>query len=246
VEAWPSTPDELIRAQRALAGETPPPWRFGRELHLVAGSFICFPKEKKGAGAAGDPGWAAAVLLRDSRLVASHTVHGYAGAPYEPGLLALREGPLLEAAVIDLPEKPEVLLVNATGRDHPRHAGLALHLGARLNIPTVGVTHRLLIAQGDWPGLEPGGRSPFRIGGETVGYWLRTRRGACPLAVHAAWRTDPETAVDVVLRMTTSVRSPEPLRVARQVAREARAGRRPALTRGAEPGGPAFPPASPR
>jgi deoxyribonuclease V len=35
-----------------------------------------------------------------------------------------------------------VLLVNATGRDHLWRAGLALPLGALLDLPTVGVTRR--------------------------------------------------------------------------------------------------------
>jgi len=63
--------------------------------------------------------------------VAVTLAHGLASAGYTSGLLALREGPLLEEAV-RLPALPEVLLVNATGRDHPRRAGLAPHLGARL------------------------------------------------------------------------------------------------------------------
>jgi len=53
-------------------------------------------------------------------------------------MLALREGLLLEQAMRALPIAPEVLVVNATGRDHPRRAGLALHLGAVLGLPTVG------------------------------------------------------------------------------------------------------------
>ena len=53
----------------------------------------------------------------------------------------MREGPLLEAAVRALEVEPDLLLVNATDRDHPRRAGLALHLGALLDLPTVGVTH---------------------------------------------------------------------------------------------------------
>jgi hypothetical protein len=65
-------------------------------------------------------------------------VPGYAGAPYEPGLLALREGAILEAAVRTLRELPDALLVDATGGDHPRRAGLALQLGAALELPTVG------------------------------------------------------------------------------------------------------------
>jgi hypothetical protein len=42
---------------------------------------------------------------------------GRAGAPDQPGLLALREGPLLEATVRTLGQPPDVLLVDATGRD---------------------------------------------------------------------------------------------------------------------------------
>ncbi len=137
-------------------------------------------------------------------------------------MLALREGALLEAAVRALPQPPDVLLVDATGRDHPQRAGLALHLGAVLDLPTVGVTHRPLVAEGEWPPDERGARSPLTVDGELVGYWLRTRAGTRPLAAHAAWRTDPETAAEVVFA-TCRARTPEPLRQARRRAREARA-----------------------
>lgn len=149
-------------------------------------------------------------------------MQGAAGAPYEPGLLALREGAQLEAAVRGLPQPPDVLLVDGTGRDHPRRAGLALHLGAVLGLPTIGVTHRPLVAAGDWPPDERGARRPLLLDGELVGYWLRTREGTRPLAVHAAWRTDADTAAEVVLAVSR-VRTPEPLRDARRRAREARA-----------------------
>src|SRR5207249_2465672 len=99
-------------------------------------------------------------VVRGGRMFASAVVTGEADAAYEPGLLALREGPLLEAAARDLPE-PDLLLVNATGRDHPRRAGLALQLGAVLELPTIGVTHRLLLTEGDWPADEEGLTSPF-------------------------------------------------------------------------------------
>jgi deoxyribonuclease V len=148
---------------------------------------------------------------------------GFAPAAYEPGLLALREGPLLEAAVRALPEPPAVLIVNATGRDHPRRGGLAVHLGARLDLPTVGVTSRPLLATGPPPPDVQGAMTPLRLGSEVVGYWLRTRRGAHPLAVHAGWRTDPETASAVVGMFIRRWRTPEPLRLARRLAREARA-----------------------
>ena len=156
--------------------------------------------------------------------VVSATATGFAGASYEAGLLALREGRLLEAVVRSLPNPPDVLLVNATGRDHPRGAGLALHLGAILDLPTVGVTHRPLLAEGEWPHPERGANSRLLLGDRCVGYWVRTRSGARPLAVHAGWRTDPETALVVVLEASSrKARTPEPIRQARRVARKARA-----------------------
>jgi deoxyribonuclease V len=221
VTAWPGTEEELVRAQLALARAQPEPWLPNTALRATGACFLCFGRGKVGAGAAGDPGWAGAALLQDGQTV-TVVATGEAGAPYAPGLLALREGPLLERAVHALPELPEVLLVDATGRDHPRRAGLALHLGAALDVPTVGVTHRPLLAEGEWPPDERGARSPLVLDGELVGYWVRTRPGTRPLACHAAWRTDPEAAVEIVLALTGQRRTPEPLRWARTAARRAR------------------------
>ena len=89
-------------------------------------------------------------MLR-GRLVEQQAVTSCARAPYVPGLMALRLGPVMEEAVRALRGVPDILLLDATARDHPRRAGLALHLGAELDIPTIGVTHRPLIASGERP-----------------------------------------------------------------------------------------------
>jgi deoxyribonuclease V len=225
VREWPATAEALIREQEELAHATPPPWHWTEDA-AVAGCFVCFVRGKTGPGQAGDPGWAGAAIFRGDRRSATAVVTGAAGAAYQCGLLALREGPLLEAAILGLVETPDLLLVNATGRDHPRRAGLALHLGAVLDVPTVGITHRLLVAAGHWPADERGATSPFQVEGELAGRWLRTRPGTRPLAVHAAWRTDAETAVVAATAMMSATRTPEPLREARRLARTARAGRR--------------------
>jgi deoxyribonuclease V len=217
---WPADDEALDSAQAALAGATPAPWRPG-DAPVIAGCFVCFRRGIGGTGARGEPGWAAAAIGADGPVAA---VRGTAGAPYRAGRLALREGPLLEAAVRALATPPDVLLVDATGRDHPRRSGLATHLGAVLDLPTVGVTHRPLLARGDWPAEERGARSPLTLGGETVGAWLRVAARRRPLAVHAAWRTDVDTAIAVVLACTARVRTPEPLRRARRAARRTRAG----------------------
>ena len=219
---WPASPDELIALQDELAAAVPPSWHPHGAQPSIAACVVCFARGHTGPGARGDRAWAAAAVLHARRVIAQANVEGQAGAGYTPGLLALREGPCLEAAVRSLRVRPDVLLVDATGRDHPRHAGLALQLGAVLDVPTVGVTHRPLLADGAWPPDIRGATAPLLLNGVRVGAWLRTRAGARPLAVHAAWRTDVDVATRIVLMATLEHRTPEPFRYARMLARTAR------------------------
>ena len=177
----------LIAAQEALGAARPAPWRPPAGPLAIAACFCCFQR------GGGHRAWAAAAL-GDERVV----VEGEARAAYQPGLLALRELAPLAAAVRGLRARPDVVLADATGRDHPRRAGLALHLGWALDLPTVGVTRRLLYdGEGAW-------RTPS-------GLWI-----------HAAWRTDVETEQEVVSSVSGRVRTPAPLREARRLARSAR------------------------
>lgn len=213
---WPQSPGRLDSEQDRLAAEIWTAWRpLGR--YTVGAVYVCFDQTGLGNGSRGDWGFAAAACGNEVAVVS-----GEAPAGYSPGRLALRQGPLLERAIHGLSAFPDVLLVDATGRDHPRRCGLALHLGAALGVPTVGVTHRPFGAEGAWPADERGATSQLLLNGERVGYWVRTKRGTRPLAAHAAWRTGPEAAVEVVLVATERARSPEPLRRARAAARRLR------------------------
>ena len=203
------------------------PWRLGLQP-LVGGCFVAFARGEAGPGKPGDRAWAAAVVSLSGRstvdLQATSVRADRVPAAYAPGLLALREGPLLAGAIAGLDVRPDVLLVDATGLDHPRRAGLAIHLGAASRIPTVGVTHRPLVATGAPPELRRGMLAPVQVEGRRAGYWVCTRDGARAIVAHAAWRTTPETAAETVLAASTpAARTPLPLREARRVAREARA-----------------------
>lgn len=214
---WPSDPDALVTLQRELATRTPPLWEPTAEA-AVGASYVCF-----GHGPH-DRGWAGAALKHPRRRATTVVVAGRTEAAYLPGLLALREGPLREAAVRALPRLPGVLLIDATGRDHPRRAGLALHLGAVLDVPTIGITNRPLaaVAAGHLA-QRRGATTALLLQGLVVGYLVRSRAGVRPVAVSAGWRTDPDTAVDVVLRHAGRHRTPQPLREARRAARQQRA-----------------------
>jgi deoxyribonuclease V len=214
---------DLQDEQTRLGTQVVEEWRPPEGPLGAGGCFICFRRGYSGMGERGEPAWCAAVRMRGRRIREHALVTGRAGDPYAPGFLALREGPALEAAVRALRQCPEVMLVNASGRDHPRRAGLALHLGAVLDIPTIGVTHRPFGGKGEWPADERGAASPVRLEGDIVGFWLRSRVHARPVVVHAAWRTPPEVALEVVRRCIYRARTPEPLRHARRLARLARA-----------------------
>ena len=180
---WPLDAESPTEAQRELASAHPEPWRPpGGDLR-VGGCWVCFPRGLRGRGSAGDAAWVAAVVMRGDQVVAQEVRRGVAGAPDSPGLLALRLGSLVDEAVRALPTRPDVLLVDATARDHPRGVGLALHLGAELNLPTVGITHRPLLGLGPWPEDRRGATTPLRIDDAVVGCWMRTRLGVRPVAV---------------------------------------------------------------
>jgi deoxyribonuclease V len=225
------------------------PWTLAGTA-LVGGCFVAYARGEAGPGRPGDRAWAAAVVMRfdtstngPSRRTDPH-LRGAAGddgprraddvvaqavaaqrvaAAYTPGLLARREGPVLAAAVTALDVRPDVLLVDASGVDHPRRAGLAVHLGAVTGVPTVGVTQQPLVAAGPLPQHQRGATSPIELDGRAVGFWVCTRTGAHPVVAHAGWRTSPEAAVQTVLAASTeAARTPVPLQEARRIAREAR------------------------
>jgi len=218
---WPIDAESLIDVQRELAQASAPPWH-RRGEQRIGGCWVCFPRGLTGAGRPGDAAWVAAVVMRGGVVLEQQVRRGVADAPYSPGLMALRIGRLMDETMRARTTATDVLLVDATARDHPRGAGLALHLGAELGLPTVGVTHRPLLARGQWPGDRRGATSPLRIGDTVVACWVRTRPGVRPLVVHPGWRVDLTTAVDIVVGTTGQRRTPEPLRRARYLARTAR------------------------
>lgn len=215
---WPTEPDELIARQRELAELRPAQWD-PPDRFLIGALWACFPRGSTGSGSAGDRVWAAALVQDGRNVVGQALTTGHASGRYVSGLLALRLGPLCEDVVRRLAPAPDVLLLDATGADHSRRAGFATHLGAVLDLPTIGVTHRPLMATGSWPADDLGATSPLTIEGQQVATWLRTRPGTRPLVVHPGWRTDPATAVQVISMSLAGHRTPEPLRRARQAAR---------------------------
>jgi deoxyribonuclease V len=146
--------------------------------------------------------------------------------PYVPGLLAFRESPVTLDALEKLTTTPDALIFDAHGLAHPRRFGLATHLGALLDLPSVGCAKSRLCGEAEEPGEEKGNWTKLRAEGskqdtadrDTIGAVVRTRDGVNPVFVSIGHRSDLDSAVSLVLRCAPRYRLPETTRWAHRVA----------------------------
>jgi deoxyribonuclease V len=178
----------------------------------------------------------AAVVLRGNETVETATAGRETHIPYIPGLLAYREGRAVVESLRTLEKTPDIVLVDGSGRIHPRQAGLATHVGVALDIPAVGVAKSLLCGEPrrSVERLEEGECVPIladdRVDapdGTTVGYAVQTKQYAPeasttvnPLYVSPGHRMSAETAVDKVVDACDGYKLPEPVRRADTLADE--------------------------
>jgi len=103
--------------------------------------------------------------------------------PYIPTFLAFREGKAIISAYRRLPpdERPDLLMFDRCGINHPRFAGLATHIGVLLDIPTIGVTKSILCGTYRQPApVNVGDSRPLVYADRAVGWVLKSREGCNP------------------------------------------------------------------
>ena len=133
--------------------------------------------------------------------------------PYIPGLLAFREAPVLIAAFHKLSKRPDLLVIDGGGINHPRFAGLATHVGVLLDIPTIGVTKKLLCGTGELPTVT-GDARVIRYENQAVGYYLKSKEGCRPIIVAPGHKIALQTALQLVKTCILRHKLPEPIRIA--------------------------------
>ncbi len=99
-------------------------------LRLIAGADVGF-KENKACGAV------VVLTYPELRLIESVSSLRKINFPYIPGLLAFREGPVLEDCFLALKNVPQVIIFDGQGIAHQRQMGIATHLGFLLDLPTI-------------------------------------------------------------------------------------------------------------
>ena len=136
--------------------------------------------------------------------------------PYIPGLLAFREGPAIIEAFNKIKNKPDLIILDGQGVAHPRHFGIACHIGVILNIPSIGVAKKKLYGVYSEPGRQKGEWNELKDNknGDTIGAVLRTRDNVKPVFVSIGNKIDLLSSVNIVLNCTSGYRIPEPTRQA--------------------------------
>lgn len=135
--------------------------------------------------------------------------------PYIPGLLSYREAPGISASLRELDMRPDVLLVNGCGINHFQGVGLASHVGVTEDIPTIGVTRRLLC--GRFSSEGECGPWPIHYKSGIVGNAVASRKGSRPVFVAPGHLMDLKRSLELTLPLFTGSRLPLPLAEAHRV-----------------------------
>lgn len=211
---WTGDTAPLRALQQTLAQQVVLRDAFAKPLRTVAGFDVGF--EDGGATTR-----AAAVLLdADTLAVLDRQVARLpTRMPYVPGLLSFRELPALLAALAQLPQAPDLALIDGHGIAHPRRLGIAAHFGVATGLPSIGVGKQVLVGETRMAlHAMRGAFTPLRDGATQIGWLLRSKPGCLPLVVSPGHRVALASAPELVMRFTTTYRLPEPTRLADRLA----------------------------
>jgi len=212
--SWNLTPKEAAVLQKRLAreviGDVPLP-----KVSTIAGVDVAFQN---------DTAIAAIVLLGypDLQPIGSSIAKRRVTFPYVPGLLSIREGPVILDAMEALSVRPDLCIFDGQGRAHPRRLGIACHIGLITDIPAIGCGKSRLCGHHEEPDPAKGSHVPLVDKDETVGAVVRTRDGVKPVYVSIGHRIDLSSSIRMILSCCTKYRLPEPTRQAHHLAGKAK------------------------
>ncbi len=190
-----------------------------RTVHTIAGADISFNKYEREVFAG-----IAVFSYPDLTPVAERVERVHVDFPYIPGLLSFREIPALLAVWKQLPQKPDVVMVDGHGIAHPRRMGIATHFGIVAGVPTIGCAKSVLTGTYRMPGEKPGARTLLKDNAtnETLGIALRTRLRAKPIFISPGTGLTLDDARAITTACLRGYRLPEPTRAAHLLTNAAR------------------------
>ncbi|MFW5861702.1 MAG: endonuclease V [Spirochaetota bacterium] len=206
---WNITPKEAVRLQRELADMILIGGKPGR-INTIAGIDVSMRLY-------GKTGYAGIIVFSYPGLdvIEESFAWGPVPFPYVPGLLTFREGPLIEKAMTKLKTRPDLLIFDGQGIAHPRHMGIAAHMGLKLNIPSIGCAKSRLFGEYTEPPPTRGSSTPLTDGeARQMGVVLRTRDNVKPVFVSPGHMVGVQESAHIVMSCTGKYRIPIPTREA--------------------------------
>lgn len=132
--------------------------------------------------------------------------------PYIPTFLTFREGPAIISVFNKIKLKPDLLLIDGAGINHPRRAGLATHVGVALDIPTIGITKGILCGEAKEPQKE-GDANPLVYEKEQVGWLLKSCKKCRPIVIAPGHKVSLSSSLSIAQHCLRGHKLPEPLRL---------------------------------
>ncbi len=141
--------------------------------------------------------------------------------PYIPTYLAFREAPAIEGALAGMELGSSVVFIDGQGTLHPRGFGIACHVGAVLDIPTVGVAKSPLCGTYDEAALRADGECGVELEGSQAGWALLPQGAKRPVFISPGNRVSMGSSLELA-KKATGRRQPLPLELAHANATSAR------------------------
>lgn len=203
--------ESLLTAQKLVAEMVITEDDFG-ELQLIAGVDQAFVDDRIISGI---------VVLKYGSLEVVERTYSILplNYPYISTFLSFREGPAIVSTFKKLKCLPDILIVDGAGINHPRRAGIATHIGVALDVPTIGVTKKILCGKGEVP-LSPGEANPLIYNDQQVGWLLKSEKRSKPIVVAPGHRVSIESSLSIVKKSLRGHKLPEPGRLAHNYVNE--------------------------
>lgn len=206
---FPADPSRgsLLAAQKLVASRATAEDDFS-EIWLIAGVDQAFVDENIISGV---------VVLDYSTFEVVERVYSIepVSFPYIPTFLSFREGPAIVHAYKKLKVIPDILMVDGVGLNHPRRAGLATHVGVVLDVPTIGVTKKILCGTGKEPSAVCEA-NPLIYKRQKVGWLLKPNKQSRMIIVAPGHRISLESSLSIVKECLRGYKLPEPIRLAHE------------------------------
>ena len=211
------TTEELYRIQEEIASKAIIEDKLNPKIKLIAGADQAFFYGSKNAKDRQEKIISAVVVLEypSMRLVNYSYSVLPVDFPYIPGLLSFREAPAIINAfhALENTTKPDLLVIDGCGVNHPRFAGLATHVGVVLDVATVGVAKNLLCGSGEVP-MKEGEARMIKYKGKEIGYYLKSKKGCRPIIIAPGHKISLQSSLRLIRNCICKHKLPEPTRIA--------------------------------